>query len=137
MSVILFLPNCFKLPIKEVISIDGQQSAGNLKAAYLEPGMLINSGNSMVCTMKRAKENHCLGSRKQTWRRANTIFRLRDWLISRQRYWGCPIPLVHCQKCGIVPVLEKDLPVVLPLEGIELTGEGVRHWLDCESCVKC
>jgi leucyl-tRNA synthetase len=67
------------------------------------------------------------------------LFRLRDWLISRQRYWGCPIPLIHCEKCGIVPVPEKDLPVELPIEGIEMTGEGGSPLSRTESfyAVKC
>ncbi len=69
-------------------------------------------------------------------------YKLRDWLISRQRYWGCPIPLIHCEKCGIVPVAEEDLPVILPIEGVEIKGQGgsplakVPKWLDIK-CPKC
>ena len=70
-----------------------------------------------------------------------TQYRLRDWLISRQRYWGCPIPLVHCQKCGVVPVREDDLPVGLPLD-VKFTGAGgsplakAADWLkvNCPTC---
>ena len=74
-----------------------------------------------------------------------TQYKIRDWLISRQRYWGAPIPIIHCSKCGQVPVAEKDLPVVLPeIENYEPTGgmtsvlAGVEEWVnvDCPSCGK-
>ncbi len=70
-----------------------------------------------------------------------TNFRLRDWLISRQRYWGCPIPVIYCPDCGIVPVDEKDLPVLLPTD-VEFTGKGEsplassKTFTEC-SCPKC
>ena len=70
-----------------------------------------------------------------------TNFRLRDWLISRQRYWGCPIPVIYCPDCGIVPVDEKDLPVLLPTD-VEFTGKGEsplassKTFIEC-SCPKC
>lgn len=60
---------------------------------------------------------------------AKTLYRIRDWLVSRQRYWGAPIPIIYCDSCGTVPVPEKDLPVRLP-EGIELTGRGPSPLLD-------
>ncbi len=131
----------YGLPIKEVISPSGE-AAKELEAAYLEPGVMINSGSfngmdsesAKTAMVKWASENQAGTKRIQ--------FRLRDWLISRQRYWGCPIPLVHCQKCGVVPVPEKDLPVILPIEGIEITGEGgspltrSKEFLDvrCPAC---
>lgn len=113
----------FNLPIIEVIS-PTVQPTGELREAYLEPGTMVNSGifNGLLSEEAKVKvtdwacNNQCGTSRIQ--------FRLRDWLISRQRYWGCPIPLVHCSDCGIVPVSESELPVKLPIEGIELTGQG-------------
>jgi leucyl-tRNA synthetase len=131
----------FKLPIIEVIAPDGV-SAGELTEAYLGTGQMINSGqfNGTANEEGKAKtiewaEGHQAGKKR-------VQFRLRDWLISRQRYWGCPIPLVHCPKCGIVPLDEKALPVILPIEGVELTGEGgsplarCQSWLNIE-CPTC
>ncbi|KAF9387010.1 hypothetical protein CPB97_003068 [Podila verticillata] len=73
--------------------------------------------------------------------REKTSFRIRDWLLSRQRYWGAPIPMIHCHGCGPVPVPEKDLPVVLPMD-VEFSGRGgsplkqIESWVNC-SCPKC
>lgn len=61
-------------------------------------------------------------------------YRLRDWLISRQRYWGAPIPIIYCDKCGIVPVPDEDLPVMLPTD-VEFTGKGKSPLAECESFV--
>jgi leucyl-tRNA synthetase len=124
----------FNLPIKEVISEKGQPSV-ELKEAYLEPGTVINSGifNGLDNLTAKAKMVEWAQGNKSG--KAITQYRLRDWLISRQRYWGCPIPLVHCQKCGIVPVPEAELPVVLPIEGIEISGQGGSPLARCQSWV--
>jgi leucyl-tRNA synthetase len=127
-----------KLPIKEVISKSGEASSA-FTEAYVDEGILINSGNfnGLPSTEARAKmtawaEQHQAG-------KPRVQYRLRDWLISRQRYWGCPIPLVHCEKCGIQPVPESELPVVLPVEGVEFTGKGGSPLAKMESflAVKC
>ena len=131
----------FGLPFTEVISAKGEASP-ELKAAYIDDGLMINSGifNGLKNTdavpkmIQWAKEN---GSGE-----GKTNYRLRDWLISRQRYWGCPIPLIHCQSCGIVPVPDDKLPVELPIEGITFTGKGgsplskTETWVavDCPKC---
>ena len=80
---------------------------------------------------------------QQGYGKARIQYRLRDWLISRQRYWGCPIPVIHCDDCGTVPVPDKDLPVELP-ESVELSGRGgsplaqLDSWInvDCPYCGK-
>lgn len=128
----------FKLPIIEVISKSGQ-SSGELKEAYLEPGIVINSGMFNGLDNVEAKAKMIAWAESNKSGKARTQYRLRDWLISRQRYWGCPIPLIHCQKCGIVPVPEAELPVVLPIEGIEISGQGGSPLSRCESWVnvKC
>ncbi len=95
----------FDLPIIEVIS------GGNPnEEAYIGNGSLINSGELNGLDSEKAKEKviQKVGGKKEK------NYRLRDWLVSRQRYWGCPIPVIHCDKCGVVPVPEKDLPVILP-----------------------
>lgn len=130
-----------KLPITEVISPDGE-AHGQLSEAFTDQGIMINSGEFNGLKSEDAKEkmiawaaDHACGSKRVQWR-------LRDWLISRQRYWGCPIPLVHCDGCGIVPVKEEAIPVVLPVEGIEITGQGGSPLTRMESflnvpCPKC
>ena len=128
----------FKLPIVEVISPDGTASA-DLKEAYIEPGVLVNSGQFNKLPNDEGKQAIINFAEQNKMGVGKTLFRLRDWLISRQRYWGCPIPLIHCEKCGIVAVPEKDLPVELPIEGIEMTGEGGSPLARTESfyAVKC
>jgi len=131
----------FNLPIKEVISKTGDPS-GELKEAYLEPGIVLNSGTFNGLTNVTAKAKMVAWAEGNTSGKTRVQYRLRDWLISRQRYWGCPIPLIHCQQCGIVPVPESELPVVLPLEGIDISGKGgsplarCHDWvnLTCPSC---
>jgi leucyl-tRNA synthetase len=106
----------FKLPIKKVILKAGTKEEDALENAYTETGIMINSGqfnglksNEGIEKISDFIEKNNLGKRKIN-------YRLRDWLISRQRYWGTPIPIIHCPKCGEVPVEEKDLPVELPYE---------------------
>ncbi len=113
------------LPLRIVIQ-DPQNpdvSVGNLKCAYEGDGVLVNSGlfsgmNNREAVEKIGKwmEEEKIGERTVHWR-------LRDWLISRQRYWGAPIPVIHCEGCSVVPVPEEDLPVVLPRK-VAITGEG-------------
>jgi len=103
----------FDLPIIEVISPDGKRH-NDLNKAYINQGVMINSDEfSGKYSEEGAKavtkwlENKAAG-------RTKTEYKLRDWLISRQRYWGAPIPIIFCKKCGEVPVPEKDLPIKLP-----------------------
>ncbi|RLG13644.1 MAG: leucine--tRNA ligase [Candidatus Nanohalarchaeota archaeon] len=91
--------------------------------AYTDPGIMINSGkfNGMDNETAKQKITDYLIKKKCGKRTVN--YKLRDWLISRQRYWGTPIPIIYCNKCGIVPVPEKDLPVKLP-KNAKFTGKG-------------
>ncbi len=112
----------FGLPIVEVISPTGQPSK-DLPAAYTEPGLMVNSGNFSGLTSEAASKKMVEWAAEAQSGVPRVQYRLRDWLISRQRYWGCPIPLVHCPKCGVVPVPQSALPVQLPMD-VEFTGEG-------------
>ncbi|MFZ5451111.1 MAG: leucine--tRNA ligase [Thermodesulfobacteriota bacterium] len=114
----------YGLPIKVVIQPPGEElRAENLKAAYEDEGTLADSGSFSGLASAPAREAIAAFLEEKGQGRAAIHFRLRDWLISRQRYWGAPIPIVYCEKCGLVPVPEQDLPVKLPLE-VSLTGEG-------------
>ncbi|MCX5702667.1 MAG: leucine--tRNA ligase [Candidatus Omnitrophica bacterium] len=113
------------LPKKIVIqSVDSRQSTvDQMNEAYEGDGLQVNSGQFDGLANEEAKikiaewmEEKGIGKRTLNWR-------LRDWLISRQRYWGTPIPVIYCDKCGVVPVPEKDLPVKLPAE-VEISGRG-------------
>ena len=113
----------YKLEIEQVIEPIDSKTINIYEAAYTEHGRLINSGEFNGLEFQSAfdaivKKLTSLNKGKKT-----TQFRLRDWGISRQRYWGCPIPIIKCHSCGEVPVPEKDLPVVLP-ENIVMNGVG-------------
>jgi len=102
-----------KLKIREVIrSADGKSSIK--KKSFLENGILSNSGKYSGMTSEKAREEMGKWLEKNKLGKRTTTYKLRDWLISRQRYWGAPIPMIHCEKCGWQPVAEKDLPVLLP-----------------------
>lgn len=132
-----------QLPIKVVIAPEGE-NAGEmpvLQEAYTVPGMMVNSGSFDGMASVEGKQAIIEHAEKQGWGKGRVQYRLRDWLISRQRYWGAPIPVIHCPKCGIVPVPEKDLPVQLP-EDVAFTGGRVsslaqlENWANvpCPSC---
>ena len=129
----------FKLPIIQVISPDGKENEKSLP--YIKPGINLNSGPYSGQNSENAQQKITQDLKKKGLAEFATNFRLRDWLISRQRYWGAPIPIVYCQKCGEVPVSEKDLPVLLP-EDIEFkpTGESPlkqsKKFLET-TCPKC
>lgn len=114
----------YQLPIKQVITpVDKAGDCDLEKAAYTEKGLLINSGEFDGLNFSDAFEKiaSALESKKQGERTVN--FRLRDWGVSRQRYWGAPIPIINCDGCGSVAVPETDLPVILPTE-VEFDGIG-------------
>jgi leucyl-tRNA synthetase len=108
--------------------------------AYTDDGTIINSEFLNGMEIEAAKKD--VGKRLQAMQAGHptTVYRLRDWLVSRQRYWGCPIPVIHCDKCGIVPVPDKDLPVKLPDDvTFDKPGNPLDHhptWkhVDCPKC---
>jgi leucyl-tRNA synthetase len=130
----------FDIPIIEVIKSDTEPES---KLPFTGNGVLINSGEFNGQSSKEAKKTitkHLIDSHKGS---TKTTYKLRDWIFSRQRYWGEPIPLIHCDTCGIVPVPEDQLPVMLPeVEKYEPTGTGesplatVDEWVNT-SCPNC
>jgi leucyl-tRNA synthetase len=120
------------LPIKVVIKPqDGEQQTSQ---AYTEPGIMINSGSFDGMASGEGKQAIVEYAQKQNFGKARVQYRLRDWLISRQRYWGAPIPVIYCPNCGTVPVPDKDLPVQLP-EDVEFSGRGGSPLAQLESWV--
>jgi leucyl-tRNA synthetase len=114
----------YDLPINVVIEPQGEKlKAAELTAAYEDEGFLVDSGQFTGMASAAAKEAIAAFLEEKSQGKATVNFRLRDWLISRQRYWGAPIPIIYCDRCGLVPVPAQDLPVVLPLK-VEITGEG-------------
>jgi leucyl-tRNA synthetase len=112
----------YNLPIIQVVSNDDQQI--DIKnAAFLGDGIMINSHFLNGLSVKEAKQNVIKHLEKAGKGKSVINYRLRDWGISRQRFWGCPIPIIHCGACGIVPVAEQDLPVALP-QDVEFNGKG-------------
>ena len=133
----------YGIKIKQVIVPKGmtskEASVNIKKRAYIEKGKLISSAQFNGLDSEKAKQEITKFLIKQKVARKKTQFKLRDWGISRQRYWGTPIPIIHCEKCGAVPVPEEDLPVKLPKEvqfGKGNPLETNEKWLNVE-CPKC
>lgn len=114
----------FGIPIKVVIQPPGETlNPETMTQAYVEPGIMVNSAQFNGMNSEAAKKAITEYLTKQGWGHPTVQYKLRDWLISRQRYWGTPIPVIYCDQCGVVPVPERELPVVLP-ERVEFTGKG-------------
>ncbi|WP_418223494.1 leucine--tRNA ligase [Clostridium isatidis] len=128
----------FNLPIERVInSKDGSEA----ELPYCESGVLVNSAEFTGLTTEEAKEKIVQKLASQELGSKKVNYRLRDWLVSRQRYWGAPIPVIHCDDCGIVPVPEDQLPVELPYN-VEFTPDGKSPLAKCDdfintTCPKC
>jgi leucyl-tRNA synthetase len=114
----------YKIPIKVVINPpDYDLNPQKMSRAYVEDGIMVNSEQFNGMNNREAIEEISKYLEKKGMGKRTVQYKLKDWLISRQRYWGTPIPIIYCDKCGIVPVPYKDLPVVLP-EDVKFTGEG-------------
>ncbi len=131
----------YGLPIKPAVRTSaGDETPAPWQDAYGEHGQLINSGIYDGLDFEGAFDAIEVALQKKGLGQARTQFRLRDWGISRQRYWGCPIPIIHCDSCGDVPVPEDQLPVVLP-EDVVPDGAGsplarMPEFYEC-TCPKC
>ena len=129
----------FNLPIIEVLKGNGNVQ----EAAWTEDGTHVNSGFLDGLDKKSAIEKMLSFLEENKIGRKAVNYKLRDWVFSRQRYWGEPIPLVHCENCGIVPVPEDELPLMLPdVKSYQPTGTGesplaaIESWVNCK-CPKC
>ena len=106
-----------------------------------EDSLLINSGEFSGLSCQQAQKKMAERAEQHGFGKATVTYRLKDWGISRQRYWGTPIPMLYCEKCGVVPVPEKDLPVLLP-DKVEITLQGgsplakVPEFINAK-CPKC
>lgn len=126
----------FNIPIIQVIAKDGKEIE-NMTEAYTDAvGTMINSGewNGMESAVLKKEAPHII--EEKGFGKATVNYKLRDWVFSRQRYWGEPIPIIHCPDCGAVPVPEEDLPLLLPeVESYQPTGTGESPLADIEEWV--
>jgi leucyl-tRNA synthetase len=113
----------YGLPIRTVIVPVKGGLPEKLDAAYVEYGKLVSSGEYTGLASEQAIERMTRDAEAKGFGKGTVQYRIKDWGISRQRYWGTPIPMIYCDACGIVPVPEKDLPVILPPD-VKLTGKG-------------
>ena len=132
----------YNLDMKIVIdNPDSPLSVSNMKTAYVQDGVMVNSEKFNGMGNREAMDAISRWMEKESTGRNAVHFKLRDWLISRQRYWGAPIPVVYCDKCGIHAVPEKDLPVILP-ESVNFRPQGQSPLAQCSEflnvkCPKC
>lgn len=132
----------YGLNIKVVINPEGQKlDASTMEAAFEDEGYLTDSGMFDGMVSNQAIDKIIAYIEEKGYGKKKINFRLRDWLISRQRYWGAPIPIIYCDSCGTVPVPEKDLPVMLPTD-VEFKGVGKSPLESSKSfvaakCPKC
>jgi len=114
----------YGIAVKLVIdNPDSPIKVEEMEDAYTQDGVCVNSGSFTGINNREAIEKIADYTEKEGFGKKQVQYRLRDWLISRQRYWGCPIPVIYCEKCGAVPVPEADLPVVLPTK-VEFGGDS-------------
>ena len=133
----------YDLPVQRVVA-DGDTTDPVFEGdeAYTGPGALVNSSFLDGLSVEDAKRAVIARAQEGGWGKGSTVYRLRDWGVSRQRYWGTPIPVIHCEACGVVPVPKNQLPVVLPDDvSFDVPGNPLdRHptWkhVDCPSCGK-
>jgi len=132
----------YALPMQVVIQPEGEAlDAATMTEAWEGPGAMVNSGQFDGLDNEAGKQQIADFLEAKDFGQRSVNYRLRDWLVSRQRYWGTPIPVVYCGGCGVVPVPEQDLPVELPTD-IEFSGEGGSPLAGLEafvntSCPRC
>ncbi len=122
----------YGLPVTQVI----QKRGGETELPFCEDGILVNSGKFDGLSGDEARNAIAVHLTKLGKGGKKVNYRLRDWSVSRQRYWGAPIPMIHCEKCGVVPVPEKDLPVKLPYD-VEFRPSGKSPLASHEGFMKC
>jgi leucyl-tRNA synthetase len=135
----------YELPIRPVIQTKGQDpdrkiSGSEMEEALEGDGILFDSGSFNGLSSAEAKKAIIGQAEKENFGRAHITYRLRDWGISRQRYWGTPIPVIHCENCGVVPVPREELPIVLPGTDDPAGGHAPLHQQEAfyqTSCPKC
>lgn len=135
----------FKIPVVRVVQKDANDTSAitNVDQVQEEEGTMVNSGFLNGMDIHKATEKIMDFMEEKGYGKRVVNYKLRDWVFSRQRYWGEPIPIIHCEKCGVVPVPEKDLPVKLPpVKKYEPTGTGesplagISKWVNVK-CPKC
>ncbi len=132
----------FGLPIVQVVApASGEVAEGEVYVSHSDDEVIVNSAEFSGLSSPEAKKAIVASLESRGLGHAAVNFRLRDWLLSRQRYWGCPIPMIHCEACGLVPVPESELPVILP-EVVDYLPKGrsplaaAEDWVNvsCPSC---
>jgi leucyl-tRNA synthetase len=131
----------YGVPIRPVIRPADSVLDENPKTAFTDDGIVERSGDFSGLPSAEARARMNQKAEREGFGKAAVTYRIKDWGISRQRYWGTPIPVIHCPQCGVVPVPEKDLPVILPVD-VQLTGKGRSPLADVASfvnvkCPKC